>query len=70
MNWLLIPQIIVSLLLIAIILFQTPSSSLGSAFGSGSTQFHTKKGVEKVVFIGTIILAFLFVAISLINIIA
>lgn len=69
MNILLIIQIVVSLLLMAVILLQTPDSSLGSTFGGTSTHFHTKKGAEKFMFGLTLTLSFLFVAVSLLNII-
>ena len=67
MNWLLIPQIIISLLLIGIVLIQPPSSSIGSSFGGGSSHFHTKKGSERFIFSLTFILGILFVVVSILN---
>jgi len=60
-------QIIIAIALTAIILLQAKGTGLGSTFGGQSQMYHSKRGVEKVVFYATIILATLFVIISLIN---
>jgi len=67
MKPLLIVQIIISLFLIAVISIQSKDNSLGSAFGGGS--FHTKQSGEKFLFLLTIVLAVIFILVSLINII-
>lgn len=69
MNWLLVLQIIISLALITIVMLQPPSSSIGSTFGGNSARYHTKKGAEKFIFMVTIALSALFIAVSLVNII-
>ena len=55
-------QVILSILLIVAILMQQSEAGLGSAFGGdqSSQAFRTKRGLEKWLFIGTIILAILF----------
>ncbi|MEX0919151.1 MAG: preprotein translocase subunit SecG [Parcubacteria group bacterium] len=55
-------QIIISILLVAGILLQRSEAGLGSAFGGGDgqTNFNTRRGFEKLLFNGTIILAILF----------
>ncbi|OHA91290.1 MAG: preprotein translocase subunit SecG [Candidatus Zambryskibacteria bacterium RIFCSPHIGHO2_01_FULL_49_18] len=56
-------QIVLSVLLVAGILLQRSEASLGSAFGSdsaGGTRF-TRRGFEKTLFNGTILIAVLFV---------
>lgn len=56
-------QIILSVLLVGAILLQQSEGSLGSAFGggqSGASTWHTKRGLEKQLFIATIVLAILF----------
>jgi len=60
---------VLSVLLIAAILFQQSDASLGSAFGRSSFggTFHTKRGAEKQLFIATIILAILFAIAALIR---
>jgi protein translocase SecG subunit len=60
-----ITQIIVSILLIGLILLQAQGTGLGSTWSGGGETYHTRKGVEKVVFITTIIGILLFVLISL-----
>jgi len=55
-------QIILSLILIAGILIQHSDAGLGSAFGAdGMTAGHyTRRGFERFIFIGTIVVAILF----------
>jgi len=60
-------QVVLSLLLIASILLQQSEAGLGGAFGGGdgfSSGYHTKRGVEKMIFIATIVIAILFVITS------
>lgn len=61
-------QIALSVLLIGGVLLQRSEAGLGGAFGgdSFSSGHHTKRGVEKVVFIATIVIAVFFVATSFI----
>ncbi len=61
-------QIGLSVLLIAAILLQQSAAGLGGAFGGDnfSSGFHTKRGFEKTLFNGSIVLAFLFVISALI----
>jgi len=56
-------QVILSVLLVGAILLQQSEGSLGSAFGSsgGANSFHVKRGPEKFLFIGTIVLGILFI---------
>lgn len=63
-----IAQIVVSVLLIAGILLQGRGAGLGPAFGGGGDFYRTKRGLEKNIFIATIILAVLFLALGVINI--
>ena len=57
-------QIIISALLIGAILLQTRGSGLSSVFGGESTFYHTRRGIEKIIFWATIVLAVLFIATS------
>ncbi len=57
-----IVQIVISFLLVVAILFQQRGSGIGGAFGSGGASYFTKRGLEKILFIATIILGILFVA--------
>lgn len=67
MRWLQISQIIVSLLLILVILLQNRGTGLGSAFGGGGGVYLTKRGLEKKLFIATIVLVIIFFALALIG---
>ena len=66
----LILQLAIPLFLAVCILLQQRGTALGSAFGGEGGGFHTKRrGVEKKIFIATIVLAVLFIAISLLNLV-
>ncbi len=66
---LLFVQIVVSLLLIGAILLQAQGSGLGSTWAGGGESYHTRRGVEKVLFRMTIVLIALFFAVSLATVI-
>ncbi|MFW6109921.1 MAG: preprotein translocase subunit SecG [Patescibacteria group bacterium] len=61
-------HIITTLLLIGLILIQSKSLGLSPAFG-GDREYHTKRGVEKSVFIMTIVFSVIFLLLSLVAII-
>ncbi|MDP3770175.1 MAG: preprotein translocase subunit SecG [Candidatus Sungbacteria bacterium] len=63
-----ITQIIVSLLLIIGILMQQRGGGLSSVFGGEGSVYRTRRGIEKTVFIATIILAILFLVTAFLNI--
>jgi preprotein translocase subunit SecG len=57
-------QIVLSVLLVGAILLQRSGAETGGALGSGSdgisSLYHTKRGLEKVLFNATILIALLF----------
>ena len=59
--------IIVAVALILSILFQVKGGGLGGIFGQADTVYRTRRGVEKTLFQLTIILAVLFVIISMVS---
>jgi len=68
-NILPIIQIILSVLLIISILLQANSAGLGGAFGEANSidsGYHTRRGFEKILFNGTIVIAILFAVSSFI----
>jgi len=65
MNFLLVAQVVISVLIISAILMQSRGTGLGSAFGGGGQSYHTRRGAEKVLFRATIVLIVVFVFISL-----
>ncbi len=60
-------QIVVSVLLIAAIVFQQRGSSLGSAFGGGSEVYSTRRGMQKKLYYATIGLATAFLVLGVLN---
>ncbi len=66
----LIIQSAVAITMIVAILIQQRGTALGSAFGSGQEGFYLKKrGFEKTLFVATIILATIFIAGSIVNLV-
>lgn len=59
-------QIILSVILVAAILMQSSAAGLGALGGGDSVDagYHTRRGFEKVLFNGTVIVAILFAAVS------
>lgn len=57
-------QIILSVLLIAAILLQARGTGLGSLWGGTGESYRSKRGLEKALFIATIVLAALFLLLS------
>ncbi len=62
-------QIAISILLMLAILLQNRGSGLSNIFGGSGNVYRTKRGLEKKLFIATIILAVLFLIVSLAGII-
>ncbi len=58
-------QIIVSVVLLLAILLQSKGTGLGSAFGGGGEIYRTKRGVEKILYLSTIVLVIIFLLSSL-----
>jgi protein translocase SecG subunit len=71
MKILTIAQLIIAVSLIAIILLQNRGGGMSGIFGGsgGSNVYMTRRGVEKKIFTATIVLAVLFLAISLLNVV-
>lgn len=60
-----IAQIVVSILLMVAILLQNRGAGLGGVFGGTGGVYLTKRGLEKKLFIATIVLAVIFILLSL-----
>jgi preprotein translocase subunit SecG len=67
-TYLMIATIIVALTLIGVVLLQGQNSGLGSAFGGNSNIYRTRRGVEKTIFNMTVVLATIFLILSLITV--
>jgi len=64
-NIWLIVQAVLSVLIIASVLLQTQGGGLGQSFGGGSGSYHTRRGLEKVLYNATIVLIALFAVASI-----
>lgn len=67
---LLILQIVFSIGIVVAILLQPEGTGLGSTWGGGGDSYHTKRGVEKVLFYATIVLIVLFTLTSILQLLA
>lgn len=63
-------QIIIAVALITVILLQQRGQGLGSVFGGGGSSFHTKRGMEKILFTSTIALGIIFILTAIITLVA
>ncbi len=64
-NILLISQIVLSVIITALVLLQAQGTGLGSTWGGGGETYHTKRGLEKVLFYLTIAAITIFAGVSL-----
>lgn len=63
-----IAQILVAVVLVLIILLQLRGGGLGGIFGSQTSTFRTRRGFEKTLFQLTIVLAVIFIALSIVRV--
>lgn len=66
-NFLLIINIILSIIIVGLILIQGKGAGLGSAWGGGGELFQTRRGIEKLTLRLTVALILIFFLISLLN---
>lgn len=64
-EFLLIVQIILSVLLTIFILLQASGAGFGATWSGGGETYHTRRGLEKIVFYLTIVGVVLFILVSL-----
>ena len=62
-----IASILVSIGLIAAVLLQARGGGLGATFGGESSAYRSRRGVEKTLFQFTIVMAALFVVVSMVS---
>ena len=67
-NILIWSQLGVSILLVVSILLQNRGAGLSAAFGGDFGGYYTKRGMEKFLFVATIILAIIFLGLAMVNI--
>jgi preprotein translocase subunit SecG len=59
--------IVVSVILTIVVLMQSRGAGFGGAFGSQGSAYRTRRGIERYLFRGTVILAAVFVVVALIT---
>ncbi len=64
-----IAQLVLAILLIVIVLLQQKGTGLSGVFGGSSNVYSTKRGVDKVLFYATIVIAILFFGASLLRLV-
>jgi protein translocase SecG subunit len=64
---LLIAQIAITILLIGGIVLQNKSEGIGHAIGTEAAAFSTRRGVEKLLYAGTIVLIVVFLVLCVLN---
>lgn len=65
-NIWLILQGILAVILVVLILLQAQGSGLGVTFGGRGENYHTRRGLEKVIFYLTIVMVTLFTLVSIV----
>ncbi len=68
-TYLNIVQILVSVVLIGVVLLQTRGSGFSTTFSSDTSIYRTRRGVERTLFNATILLAILFVVVSVFSVV-
>jgi len=66
-TYLNVAQIVLSIALILVVLFQVRGGGLGGIFGQPDTVYRTRRGVEKTLFQFTIALVVLFLIVSIVT---
>lgn len=66
-QYLIIIQLIIASLLIGAIILQNKSEGIGRAIGTETAAFSTRRGVEKLLYGGTMVLLAFFLIICVIN---
>lgn len=65
-----VSQLVVAIVLIILILLQERSSGLSGVFGGDNAGFYqTRRGLEKIIFVSTVVLVSAFLVLSLLNLI-
>lgn len=67
MSFLTIVEVVLAVLLIIAILLQNRGAGLGSSWGGSGELYMTRRGVEKALFRGTIVIAIAFFTVAFLN---
>lgn len=64
LSFLKIFQVVIAVILILIILIQDKGAGLSATFGGGGEFYKSKRGIDRILFMATIVFSILFVASS------
>lgn len=67
-TFVLIAQIILSVLLVVLVVLQTQSSGAGSMFGNDTSVYRTRRGLEKTLYQATIGVGIVFIIVSILSV--
>ncbi len=67
-TYLAIAQLLVAIALIVVIMFQLHGGGMGGIFGQSDSVYRTRRGIERSLFILTIVLAVVFVIVAIISV--
>jgi preprotein translocase subunit SecG len=65
-NFLFVAQIVLSIALVLAVLLQVKGGGLGGIFGRADTVYRTRRGMERMLFQLTVVLAVLFIIVSMV----
>lgn len=65
MNFYVVLQTLLALILVILIVLQGRGAGLGSSWGGAGELYGTRRGVEKILFKATVVAAFLFITFSI-----
>jgi protein translocase SecG subunit len=68
-QYLSLAQVVIAVLLIVLILLQQRGTALGSAFGQEGGFYATRRGIQKKIFVATVVSGALFIILALLNLI-
>jgi preprotein translocase subunit SecG len=64
-----IAQVILAIGLIAAVLIQSKGEELGGVFGGGQSVYQTRRGVDKLLFTITVVMAIVFFGLAIVNVV-
>jgi preprotein translocase subunit SecG len=67
-TYLAIAQLLIAIALIVVIMFQLHGGGMGGIFGQTDSVYRTRRGIERSLFILTIVLAVVFVIVAIISV--
>lgn len=67
-TFVLIAQIILSVLLVVLVVLQTQASGAGSMFGNDTSVYRTRRGLEKTFYQATIVVGTIFIIVSILSV--